>query len=94
MGPAFLLCHQLPSVREFRVRGLCAATYTAFNDDLSLNLDAIPAQVDELLRGGVKYIFGALQSMASAHVFMHFNCRITAHCTRAVFLANSWWHHG
>ena len=43
---------------EFKVAGICAATFTAFNDDGSLNLGAIPAQVEELVRGGVISVFG------------------------------------
>lgn len=46
-----------PRIAAFRVRGLCAATYTAFHEDGSLNLDAIPAQIAELKRGGVAYVF-------------------------------------
>ena len=49
----------LPAIAAFRVKGLCAATYTAFNDDSSINFDAIPAQIAELKRGGVTSVFGA-----------------------------------
>ena len=35
----------LPAIQEFKVRGLCAATFTAFGEDGSLNLDAVAAQV-------------------------------------------------
>lgn len=47
-----------PTIATFRVTGLCAATFTAFNEDGSLNLDAIPAQLAELKKGGVGYVFG------------------------------------
>ena len=46
-------------IKDFRIAGLCAATYTAFHDDGSLNFDAIDAQIAELKRGGVTSVFGA-----------------------------------
>ena len=55
----------LPAIAAFRVKGLCAAQFTAFHDDGSLNLDAIPAQVVELKRGGVGYVFGVCARGAS-----------------------------
>jgi len=46
-----------PTIAAYKVTGLCAATFTAFHEDGSLNLDAIPAQLAELKRGGVGYVF-------------------------------------
>lgn len=43
----------------YRVTGLCAAPFTPFNTDGSLDLPSVAAHVDELVRQGVKYAFVA-----------------------------------
>ena len=44
---------------DFRVVGLCAAPFTPFNADGSLDKPSVAAHVAELLRQGVKYAFVA-----------------------------------
>jgi hypothetical protein len=49
---------QLPSVAEFKVRGVCAATFTQFTESGELDLANIAPYIAELKRGSVKYVFG------------------------------------
>jgi N-acetylneuraminate lyase len=46
-------------MHDFRVVGLCAAPFTPFHADGSLDLPSVQAHVDELVRQGVGYAFVA-----------------------------------
>lgn len=46
-----------PSIKDFKVVGLCAAPFAAFAADGSPDLPAIGEHIEELLRQGVKYAF-------------------------------------
>ncbi len=46
------------TIAKFRVTGLCAANFQPFNADGSIDNASVPAHVDELVRQGVKYVFG------------------------------------
>lgn len=45
------------AVFDFRVVGLCAAPYTPFHADGSIDWDSVQAHADELVKQGVKYAF-------------------------------------
>lgn len=44
-------------MKDFRIRGLCAATHTPFRADGALNLDAVETQAGFLAAGGISSVF-------------------------------------